>query len=149
MMTLKHEVSIAADVETVWRTLSDLLAVKQHNPSVVSVRILTDKTTGIGAARRCEMRTKDWVEEKVWAFDPPHVIGLEVAASSWPVAFMKWRTELRPDGRNTLVKQEMNYKLKFGVLGLLLDKLVMRRKLDASIQEVFERLKLHVENARP
>ena len=148
MTTLKHEVSVAADVETVWRTLSDLLAVKQHNTSVVSVRLLTDKTTGIGAARRCEMKTKDWVEEKVWAFDPPHAIGLEVAASSWPVAFMKWKTELHADGPNTLVTQEMDYKLKFGVLGLLLDKLVMRSKLNASIQEVFENLKLHVESTR-
>ncbi len=148
MTTLKHEVSVAADVETVWRTLSDLLAVKQHNTSVVSVHLLTDKTTGIGAARRCEMKTKDWVEENVWAFDPPHAIGLEVTASSWPVAFMKWRTELYADGSNTLIRQEMNYKLKFGVLGLLLDKLVMRRKLNASVQEVFGNLKSYVESTR-
>lgn len=148
MTTLKHEVSVAADVETVWRTLSDLLAVKQHNTSVASVHLLTDKTTGIGAARRCEMKTKDWVEENVWAFDPPHAIGLEVTASSWPVAFMKWRTELYADGPNTLIRQEMNYKLKFGVLGLLLDKLVMRRKLNASVQEVFGNLKSYVESTR-
>lgn len=148
MTTLKHEVSVAADIDTVWRTLSDLPAVKQHNPSVVSVCILTDKTTGIGAVRRCEMKTKDWVEEKVWAFDPPHAIGFEVAASSWPVATMKWRTELRPDGSTTLVTQEMNYKLKFGLLGLLLDKLVMRRKLNASLQQVFANLKSHVESTQ-
>lgn len=110
MTTLKHEVSVAADVETVWRTLSDLLAVKQHNTS--------------------------------------HAIGLEVTASSWPVAFMKWRTELYADGPNTLIRQEMNYKLKFGVLGLLLDKLVMRRKLNASVQEVFGNLKSYVESTR-
>lgn len=148
MTTLKHQVSITSDIDTVWRTLSDLLAVKQHNPLVASVRLLTHQTAGIGAARRCEMKTKDWVEEKVWAFDPPHALGIEVVASSWPVTFMKWRTELRADGPNTLVAQEMNYQLKFGALGRLLDKLVMRRKLHASIEQVFENLKTQIEGSR-
>jgi carbon monoxide dehydrogenase subunit G len=148
MTTLKHEVSIAANVDTVWQVLSDLLAVKQHNHEVASVRILSEKTTGIGAARRCEMKSKDWVEEKVWSYEPPHVIGLELTASSWPVAFMKWRTEIHAVGSNTLVTQEMDYKLKFGVIGSLLDKLVMRQKLNASIQKVFENLKSQVESVR-
>jgi carbon monoxide dehydrogenase subunit G len=148
MTTLKHDVSVAADADAVWRTLSDLLAVKQHNAAVVSVRLLTDQTAGIGAARRCEMRTEDWVEERVWAFDPPHAIGFEVVATSWPVAFMKWRTELHANGPTTLVTQETNYKLKFGVFGLLLDKLVMRSKLNAGIQEVFDNLKSQLEGAR-
>jgi hypothetical protein len=55
------------------------------------------------------------------------------------------------DGMATLVRQEMNYKLKFGPLGNVMDALVMRRKLDAGIRDVFAGLKRYVEanaNAR-
>lgn len=147
MTTLQHEVSIKADADTVWRTLSDLLAVKHYNPLVASVRHVCDKTAGIGASRRCELKPNGWAEERVWEFNPPHAIGLEVTASTWPLVYMKWKTELHPSGGETLVSQEMHYKLKFGLLGMLLDKLVMRRKLDASISEVFGNLKSYIENS--
>ena len=42
----------------------------------------------------------------------------------------------------------MSYKLKFGPIGALLDVLMMRRKLDSGIREVFENLKRYVEDRR-
>ncbi|HYX90685.1 MAG TPA: hypothetical protein VE782_03935, partial [Myxococcaceae bacterium] len=61
----------------------------------------------------------------------------------------KWKTELADEGKATVVSQEMNYKLKFGALGALFDALMMRRRLDGSIREMFENLKHYVEtNAR-
>ena len=91
------------------------------------------------------MKPKGWVEERVWDWKPPHALGLEVAASEWPLVFMKWRTELQADGDGTLVRQELTYKVKFGPIGALLDALVMRRKLDRGVAEVFRGLKSHVE----
>jgi hypothetical protein len=57
-------------------------------------------------------------------------LGLEVTESDWPIVFMRWRTGLRAEGRRTLVAQEREYQLKFGVLGRVMDALVMRRKLE-------------------
>lgn len=78
---------------------------------------------------------------------PPRAIGLEVAASDWPIVFMKWETTLEPEGSATIVHQEMNYRLRFGPLGALLDALMMRRKLDASVRAVFANLKRYVEGS--
>ena len=44
-----------------------------------------------------------------------------------------------------MVSQEMNYKLKFGPIGTLMDALMMRRKLDSGIRDVFSNLKRYVE----
>ncbi len=148
MTTLNHQVRIEAPVDAVWKAVSDLLAVQRYNPMVASARYLTDQREGVGAARRCELKPKGWVEERVWEWSPNRAIGLEVAASEWPVVFMRWKTELREDGRATLVSQEMSYRMKLGPLGALMDALVMRRKLDRSIREVFESLKRHVEARR-
>ncbi len=148
MTTLCHRIRIDAPIDAVWKAVADLVAVKHYNPMVVSAQFVSDKREGVGAARRCELKPKGWVEERVWEWSPPHAIGLEVAASEWPFVFMKWKTELQNDGRATVVSQEMNYKMKFGPIGALMDALMMRRKLDKGIGEIFENLKRYVEGSR-
>lgn len=145
MSTLRHEILISAPIGNVWKAVGDLLAVQHYNPTVASVRYTSDQHEGVGAGRRCDLRPKGWVEERIWDWRPPHAIGLEVAASQWPIVFMKWKTELANDGTATRVRQKMSYQLKFGPLGSVLDGLVMRRKLDRSIREIFESLKRFVE----
>jgi ligand-binding SRPBCC domain-containing protein len=149
MTTLRHQVRIEAPVEAVWEAIAgDLTAVQHYNQMVSSARFITDHHHGVGAMRRCELKPKGFVEERVWDWSPNRMVGLEVAASEWPLVFMKWKTELHNEGKATLVSQEMNYKLKFGPLGALMDALMMRRKLDDSIFEVFGNLKRYVEGRR-
>ena len=148
MTTLTHQIRIEAPIEAVWKAVSILTEVQHYNPVVASARFLSDRREGIGAMRRCELKPKGWVVDRVWEWNPPYVIGLEVAASEWPIVFMKWRTVLKKDGDATRESQEMDYKVKFGPLGALMDLLVMRRKLDKNIGEVFESLKRYAEASR-
>jgi carbon monoxide dehydrogenase subunit G len=145
MTTLSHEIFIAAPVHKVWATLSDLCAVTQYNATVVSARIEGERSTGVGAYRVCELKPKGKVKERVTIWEPDRCIGLEVVESDWPIVFMNWETGLAPKDSGTLVTQAMQYQVKFGLLGSLLDTLVMRRKLDAAIADVFKRMKAHVE----
>jgi ligand-binding SRPBCC domain-containing protein len=149
MTTLRHEVQIDAPLETVWKVLSNLAAVQEYNPLVASARVVSKQGDGVGATRRCELKPKGFVEERVWSFDPPRSIGLEVAASDWPIVFMKWKTELEAKGDSTRMTQEMSYKLKFGPIGAMLDALVMKKKLDQSVSDVFGHLKRYVERDTP
>lgn len=112
MTTLRHEIRIDAPIDTVWKAVADLVEVQHYNPMVASVRVISEKPEGLGATRRCELKPKGWVEERVWDWNPPRAIGLEVSASEWPIVFMKWKTELDADGKATVVRQEMNYKMK-------------------------------------
>jgi len=151
MTTLRHEIRIEVPVEKVWAALFDLAAVERYNPMVASARWLGERREGVGAGRHCELVPRGWVEERVWEWTPTSAIGLEVAKSDWPLVFMKWRTRLLADGAATVVSQEMSYRLKFGPLGplgALLDALVMRKKLDASVGEVFAGLKRYLEGAQ-
>ena len=117
MTTLRHQIRIEAPIEAVWKAVSVLTEVQHYNSMVASARFLSDRREGVGAMRRCELKPKGWVEERVWHWDPPHAIGLEIAASEWPLVFMKWKTELQKDAAATVVSQEMDYKLKFGPIG--------------------------------
>jgi len=53
------------------------------------------------------------------------------------------------DGDATVVRQRMEYELKFGALGKLLDAVVVRRKWNAGIKGFFSGLKRYVEADRP
>jgi hypothetical protein len=76
-------------------------------------------------------------------------VGLEVAESDWPIRFMRWVTRIEPKGGGSVITQKLDYALKFGPLGWLLDKLVMKRKLSATLDEVFARLAQRAETAAP
>lgn len=145
MTQLDHEIHIAAPPEKVWAVLADLEAVRHYNPGVKHARYTTAEREGVGAGRHCDIKPKGWFKERVIAWEPQKAITMELVESQWPLNFMRWRTAVTRDGAGTLVSQAMEYQVKFGLLGRLLDKLVMRRKLDQTLAEVFENLKRFVE----
>ena len=128
-----------------WATLADLTAVQANSPTVKLSRIEGNQKVGVGAQRLCELLPKGIVVERVTHWEPGQSIGLEITKSDWPIVFMNWVTSVSPEGTGTLVTQTMNYRVKFGPVGALLDAVIMRRKLDASITGVFESLKKYVE----
>jgi carbon monoxide dehydrogenase subunit G len=149
MTTLVHEIFITAPPSKVWATLADLSAVQHYNPTVRSARLEGAQLTGIGACRVCELIPKGIATERVTTWQPEQCLGLEIAQSDWPIVFMRWDTRLAPQGGGTLVTQRMEYQVKFGPLGKLLDALVMRRKLDGTIADIFQRMKAFIESTRP
>jgi carbon monoxide dehydrogenase subunit G len=147
MTTLSHEIFISAPPSAVWAKLADLTAVQHYNPTVRAARLEGVQATGVGACRVCELVPKGRVKERVTQWQPEQCLGLEVSESDWPIVFMQWNTHLAAKDGGTLVTQQMHYQVKFGPLGKLLDALVMRRKLDSTITDVFQRMKAFIEGA--
>jgi len=150
MTQLNHNIRIAAPLDKVWAVLADLETVQHYNSGVMRAKYISAEREGIGASRHCDLKPKGWVKERVIAWEPGSSVTMELYESQWPVQFMRWRTALSQDGTGTRVSQQMEYQVKFGLLGALLDKLVMRRKLDQTLTEVFADLKQFVETgAKP
>jgi carbon monoxide dehydrogenase subunit G len=145
MSELHHTIKINAPLDRVWEVLADLEAVRHYNPMVASARYISSNREGIGAARQCDLKPKGYVKERVIGWEPKQAITLELYEHQWPIRLMRWRTALKPDGTGTLVTQDMEYDMKFGPLGRLMDALMMRRNLDKGISDIFERLKRFVE----
>ena len=140
MTTIRHEVFARCPPEKLWALLADLEAVKRYNKNVKTVAMLGDKRTGVGAARVCELVPSGRVVERVTAWDEGRAVGLEVAESDWPIHFMRWVTKLEPRDGGTRVTQDLEYRVKLGPLGWLLDHLVMKRKLTKTLDGVFAEL---------
>jgi hypothetical protein len=140
MTKIHHEIEAACPPESVWAVLADLEAVRHYNPAVRTVAVRGTRRTGVGAERVCELLPKGRVVERVTHWEDGRAVGLEVAESDWPIRFMRWVTRIEAKGRGSRISQTMEYAVKFGPLGLLLDTLVMKRKLTATLDDVFARL---------
>lgn len=103
------------------------------------------RRTGIGAERACELVPRGRVVERVTQWEDGRAVGLEVAESDWPIHFMRWVTRIEPAGSSTRITQSLEYKVKFGPVGWLLDTLVMKRKLSSTLDDVFASLVKHAE----
>ena len=72
-------------------------------------------------------------------------MGFEIIESSFPMVFSHWKTILKPIKGGTLVSQDMEYQLKFGILGNLMDALIVRRKYKKILDDIFNGLKRYAE----
>ena len=147
MSTIHHEIETVCPPGRVWDVLSDLEAVRHYNPTVRTVAVRGNRRTGVGAERVCDLYPKGRVVERVTHWEDGRALGLEVAESDWPIRYMRWVTRIEPRGDGSLITQKLEYSLKFGPLGWLLDKLVMKRKLSAALDDVFVRLARRAEAA--
>lgn len=145
MTTLHHEVKINAAPEKVWNVLADLEAVQYYNPLVAKTRSTSENREGVGASRHCDFKPKGFSKEKVTDWIPARLLGMEVIDSSFPMIFTRWKTHLIAEDDGTRVTQDLEYGMKFGLVGELLNKLMMRKKYDGILAEIFTGLKNYVE----
>jgi hypothetical protein len=145
MTTIHHQIEAACPPESIWAVLSDLEAVQHYNPTVRAAAVRGTRRTGLGAERVCELSPKGRVVERVTHWEDGRAVGLEVAESDWPIRFMRWVTRIEPRDGGSRISQTLEYAVKFGPVGWLLDVLVMKRKLSATLDDVFARLARHAE----
>ena len=145
MTVLENSIRIDAAPERVWAALASLDALDRYDPGVAKAEIVSAQKEGPGAARRCDLTPGGWFKEKISEWKPHEALAFELYECTLPVRRLKHRYTLAPDSGGTVVRQRMEYELKFGVLGRLLDTFVVRRKWNAGIRTFFSGLKHYVE----
>ena len=145
MTTIHHEIQANCPPERIWALLSDLEAVERYNPTVRAAAVRGGFRSGVGAERECELVPKGRVVERVTHWEEGRAVGLEVAESDWPLHYMRWITRVEPAATGSVITQKLEYAVKFGPLGWILDRLVMKRKLSTTLDAVFASLVRHAE----
>lgn len=146
MTTLHNEIIIDAPIEKIWDALSNIEELEKYDPTVKKSRAISPARSGPGATRKVEMKDgKNWFEEKVTVWKPTEALIYELTACSFPVEQLKHSYEFERMGHRTKVKQVMEYKVKYGLLGKILDALMIRKQSDAGIKKFFTGLKSYTE----
>lgn len=142
MTTIHNEIIINAPIEKIWAALSQVETLEKYDPTVKKSTAISNNTHGIGAKRKVDMLDgKNWFEEHCTV----HKLTYELTACSFPVHKLKHSYSFVINGDQTKVKQVMQYEMKFGLLGKLMDVLMVRKQSDKGIKKFFAGLKSYTE----
>jgi ligand-binding SRPBCC domain-containing protein len=145
MTVLHNTIRISAPPEVVWQALTKLDALHLYDPGVKKAEIVSSTATGLGAERRCDLVPGGWFKERVAEWRPNETLAFELFECTLPVRRLRHRYALRADRGGTTVEQHMEYELKYGLVGRLMDAMLVRRKWDNGVKGFFAGLKAYVE----
>jgi hypothetical protein len=139
---VKHEIDASA--ERVWEVLRDFGGVENFHPAVRASGLLSERSEGLGAQRKCEFHDGNWVKERVVGWEDGRSMTIEISEGSMPLSCAEGRLEVRPldDGRSEVV-MTMSYVVKMGPIGMLMDVLMIRSKFRAMVGDILKGLDVH------
>ncbi len=147
MTILNNEITINAPIEKIFQSLAEMEGLEKLDPNVKKSTSLSQMKSGFGAKRKVDMKDgKNWFEEKVTDFKPNESLTYELTACSFPVQSLKYTYTVEQYGNETKVRQVMAYKIKFGLFGKILDRLMIRKQYNKGIQGFFTGLKSFAES---
>jgi uncharacterized protein YndB with AHSA1/START domain len=148
MTVLENSIHIDASPEKVWSVLATLDLLERYDPGVARSEVVTPVRQGPGSARRCDLKPGGWFKEQVADWKPNEALSFELFECTLPIRRLRHDYTLTADGTGTTVRQRMEYELKYGPLGKLMDAVMVRRKWDAGIKGFFAGLKRYVETSK-
>lgn len=147
MATIHNEILINSSIDKIWSVLTELELLEKYDPTVKKSTLLSSEKTGIGSKRKVLMLDeKNWFEEKVIVYKQNEALVYQLTDCSFPLKGLKHSYSFEKTNNQIKVKQVMEYSVKFGLFGRLLDKLMIRKQSDAGIKKFFDGLKLYVES---
>lgn len=145
MSQFTESIEISASPEQVWDILADIGSICEWNPGVEHSEQTNPGDVGVGATRRCELGGKNYLNEEVVVFDSPRRLTIRITDTNLPFNSADIRFSLEPNGSDTIVTVSPDYQPKFGVVGRILDKLMVRAQYRKGMQGLLRGLKNHVE----
>jgi ligand-binding SRPBCC domain-containing protein len=146
MAIIHNEITIHAPLEKIWQVLTTPEALDRYDPTVKKSSLISTKKSDLGAKRRVEMADgKNWFEEEITIFKPNEALTYELTACSFPVHRLRHTYSFQRSGDSTKVSQVMEYTVRFGWVGKLLDAIMIQKQSDLGIKKFFGGLKSYVE----
>ncbi|MFT5457943.1 MAG: hypothetical protein ACI9K2_004446 [Myxococcota bacterium] len=145
-ITIAH--TYAQSPSTVFAALNDFAGIYRFHPLLESSP-LVDGTpeTGAGSERVCHLHDGNTLHERLTGAELDSWLTVEIVDTSMPMASGGGRYDLAPTRTGgTELTMTMDFTLKMGLLGRVLDTLVVGRKLRANLELVLASLEQHLES---
>ena len=152
MSQVKIQLRINAAKEKVWETLNDLQGVQGWNPNVDAAHYTSEIREGVGASRHCDLAGGTLagggtVEESVIEVRPQEVLTISLDEGA-PFKKAHGRWTIQGDDGATDVTVTLEYEMKFGPIGWLMDRLLVNSQLRKALRHGVAGLKYHLETGQ-
>ena len=148
MTTFKKTIKINHPSQGTWKVVSNLGDIYIFHPGVSKSYYTTEQTEGVGAARICELLPMGKVLETAteWVDGKSFLLKVDPIEKAPPVKNFTGKLEVNAiDTDQTEVSLTVNYDMKLGLTGKLLNKLILKSKMESSIEDLLKGLKVHLE----
>ena len=145
MIKVEKTVLVKADIRQVWDVVSDMGGVYKYHPLVDKSPVLSENAFGIGATRRCEFYDGSSVVEEVVGLKEGEE--LKVALSNFSMPFKSADATMslkKASDKSTYVTLQMMYKMKYGVVGVILGYFMIKPIMKKTFVKVLNGLNDHV-----
>ena len=146
MHTVSVSREIDAPIEAVWRVLDNFGGVATYNPNVETSRIVAGPESGPGATRECLFEDGGRIEEQIVEYEPQTGYTVEFTdAGDFPLEANVVEIGVEPiDETRTVVTTTSHFTPKYGPVGWILAKVMMKSKFRDTFEEVLDGLDSYV-----
>ena len=147
MTTIIREIKINASQKEVWDILADFGGIYKFNPGVPSSHSTSPGNGGLGATRHCDLLPAGSVEERIieWHEGRDYKIEIYAGKGTPPFKTAVGHLSVQPDGSGTQVRMHFEYRLKFGLVGKLMDQMLVKRQFSKAVPGILAGLKHYAE----
>lgn len=123
-------INVNAPAQRVWEIISDYGNAQAYNPMIKKVTLLSSNDRGVCAKRRCELYDNSSIVEEVSLWIEEKGFTVNLTETSMPFESAKIHIRINPrDLFSSDITMEMNYAVKFGLIGWVMDRFITRRKI--------------------
>ncbi len=141
---------IAHPLGRVWPLLDNFSNTYVFHPIVERSEAVGPATRGAGARRKCTLYDGGQVQEQITKYEPlEHRYKVEVVDHGpFPLRYMEVWIEAVAEGNNTRVTYRGGFVPKFGPLGWVMGKLVMKGQFEKMMGSLIDGLNTHLSTGR-
>ncbi len=146
MAHFSTQIRINATKEKVWEVLADFGGIYRWNPGVRHSYSTSEDNHGLLATRHCELQKgDDYLDEQILEWREGESFKVEIYETNLPLHRNVVEFSVAADGSGTIVTVAPDYALKYGLLGRLMNQIVVRRKFKKGMEDLLTGLKYHIE----
>lgn len=137
----EHSILIEAPRKKVWSVLADIGSIHEWNPGLEKSNQTSKGVVKKGSTRRCNLPGNHYLDEEVVFWQPGQALTMRIIGTDLPFKKADIRFTLTDHEKGTRVTVSPLYQLKFGALGRLMDKLIVRKQYQKGMENMLEGLK--------
>ncbi len=146
MPTVKAARDMNASSSKIWGVLSDYSNIQAFHPRVQTVDQLSDSDRGLGAKRRCNFYDKTSAVEEIIDWNEGQSFTVVITEAAMPVVDATAIMGVNKiDEHRSQVFLELTYTPKWGILGKIIDVVMLRMAMRRIFSQVLKGLQHHVE----
>jgi ribosome-associated toxin RatA of RatAB toxin-antitoxin module len=137
--------TIDHNAQRAWEVLSDFPSIYKFHSAIETVDLLSENARDIGATRRCNFYGSGSAVEAIVDWEEGRFLALDIIGGTLPFKTAKATFTVRPTTTDKAeVTFEIEFAAKWGIVGKLMEKTVLRLVMRNAFKDMIKGLDTHL-----